>query len=1049
MRRHCSFAQLTSVALVLATGSFAWSQQATGQLTGEVRDQAGAPVPRARIILSSPALFSPRTLQVSPKGEWRAVGLPPGTYRIQALADGFVGSEARDVRLGLGASVSQNLQLKAVAAATATVEVIEGQQELDKNDTKTYVNFSADKLEAVSVDRGFAGAANLTPGVNLGANGYFAVRGGTTMDTAFRINGTDIQDDYQGSVVGKYYIEDNIEDVQVMLSPLNARFGRNTGGAVNAVTKSGSNTFAGSLRATVSKASWNASNPFTSANHTQEGPTNREYQFTVSGPIIRDRLWFSLGTIATPASTESASWSAVTPTPVLQRTLNANIDGVLAAGPSALGSASGYAPQMFPGIHFYNQQTKESYYDGKLTGQIFDNHTLEVSYVRRTLDISNRGAWWSDVPILRRANATTQKDKNSALNVNYRGILSSSTFLEAGFNQKLWSMTPPQGDPAYGNQGALYVYGDAPTGFKQYNFLGAPFTYGTAPREERNNKHVWANLNAFLDAGTSKHELDLGFEYYNTSHVEGTQFGADNVIARVGGTYQQAGTENYLFPTLIWTGTNRFGQSPNGRIGIAPTLRTYTGKDGTSKNDSYSAYLNDNWTINAHWQVMGGIRVDAQRVYDIDGARLASATEISPRFQVRFDLGGDNKRLVTLTAARFGGDFTTAFTSAFVKSARSAYTGFGWSGIGNQALPGTSGDLVNGAQAYGVRFVDFAQIMNPANYTGNNGATAFEAWDSSKVYKLADNLKPSHMDEITLGYRRNFDNGDFARVTAVYRQWKQIWAFSTDYAADTMVAIEDPSGRLATQYTPRIDVFNSSDLYRRYTDLEFEFKQTLSRVWSLTGSYTYGRLVGNAEDGQSSSSSFRDTSTTAYYSQRRALTAMGVPESQFAPSGRLMNDQSNRGRLVLLATYPVGKGTVTASWVLQYDAGTTWSATNQAPLAGLMPTPAHTVAAPTIYTKYWDGRGAYTNNDYYSCNFKLGWSFPLGAGLPVVFGSVSVQNLFNHILQTGYDSGSIWYYSNGTNALYVDNANFGQANPAVSNFWNDGRSYIGTLGLRF
>ena len=1047
--RSQTFAQLTSVALVLATGSYAWSQQATGLITGEVKTQTGAPIPKAKVILSSPALFSPRTLLVSPKGEWRAVGLPPGTYRIQAVADGYIGTEVRDIRLGLGASVSQNLQLKAVTVATATVEVIEGQQELDKSDTKTYVNFSADKLEAVAVDRGFAGAANLTPGVNLGANGYFAVRGGTTMDTAFRINGTDIQDDYQGSVVGKYYIEDNIEDVQVMLSPLNARFGRNTGGAVNAVTKSGSNVFAGSLRATVSKSSWNASNPFTSANHTQEGPTNREYQFTVSGPIIRDRLWFSLGTIATPANIESASWNAVTPTPGLQRSLNANVDAVLAAGPSSYGFASGYATQMFPGIHYFNQQDKESYYDGKLTGQIFDNHTLEVSYVRRTLDISNRGAWWSDVPILRSANATTQHDKNSALNLNYRGILSSRAFLEAGFNQKLWSMTPPQGDPAYGNLGALYVYSDAATAFKQYNFVGAPFTYGTAPKEERNNKHLWANLNLFLEAGASRHEMDLGFEYYNTSHVEGTQFGANNSITRVGGTYQQAGTENYLFPTVVWTGANRFGQSPNGRVGIAPTMRLYTGKDGTSKNDSYSVYVNDNWTVNSHWQVMGGIRVDAQKVFDIDGTRLASAHEISPRFQVRYDIGGDNKRLLTFTAARFGGDFTTAFTSAFVKSARSSYTGYGWSGIGNQPLPGTAGDLVNGSQAYGVRFVNYSDLMNPANYTGNNGATAFEAWDSSKVYKLSDNLKPPSMDELTLGYRRNFENGDFVRLTAVYRRWKQIWAFSTDYAADTMVAIPDPSGNLATQYTPRIDVFNSSDLFRQYSDLEFEFKQTLSSAWSLSGTYTYGRLVGNSEDGQSSSSSFRDTSTSEYYYQRRALTAMGVPESDYAPTGRLMNDQSNRGRLILLATYPVGKGSVTASWVLQYDAGSTWSATNQAALRGLMATPAHTAAAPSIYTKYWGGRGAYTNNDYYSCNFKFGWSFPLGSRMPVVFGSLSVQNLFNHIMQTGYNAGGIWYYSSGTNALYLDNANFGQANPTVSNYWNDGRSYIGTLGLRF
>ncbi|MBI1753539.1 MAG: TonB-dependent receptor [Acidobacteria bacterium] len=1042
--RKPSFLHGTSMALVLAAGSHLCSQQATGSLSGEVSGPNGKALAGAKVILSSPALFSARTLTTTPNGSWRATGLPAGNYRIQVIADGYLGSEVRDVRLGMGASLTQNLTLRRQEVANATVEVVSLTTEMDKSETKTSMNFSSSLLEAISVDRGFNGAADLTPGVTFGPNNNASIRGGTTMDTAFRINGTDIQDDYQGQVVGRYYIEDNIEDVQVMLSPLNARYGRNTGGAINAVTKSGGDQFSGSIRTTVSKPSWDAKTPFSSVNDTQKGPTNREYQVAVSGPIIKERLWFSLGTVLTPSTTSATWWNGPGFSPSVARTGNASIDAVTAAGPG-----SGYTTQMFPGIHSFNEVANENYYDLKLTGQILTDHILEFAVVNRTLDIKDRGTWWSDVPILRNEDATKQTDKNSVYTLTYRGVLSSSAFLEAGWNVKLWSMTPPQGDPAYGNKASIYLYGDnRALAYNPFAFLGNAWTYGTPAKEERNNQHAWANLNLFLDAGKTRHELDLGLEFFDSTHKQGSQFGTDNEIIRVAGAYQ--GTDgSFLFPTIRWTDYGAFGQSPNGALGLAPIMRIYSGHDGTAKNESYGAYANDNWTINAHWQAMFGVRLDTQRVKDIDGARLASSTEFSPRLQVRYDLGGDNKRLVTFTAARFVSDFSTGFTSAFVKSARSAYTGYGWSGIGSQPLPGTPNDLVNGSQAYGVRFVTYADLTNPANYTGRNGATAFQAWDSSRVYQISPDLKPPSVDEFTLGIRRNFDGGDYVRLTSVYRRWRQNWAFATDWAADQMVAIPDPSGKLATQYTPSIHVFNSNELFRQFTDLELEFRQTLSRRWSLTGGYTYGHLIGNTEGGQQSGSSFRDTSVSGYYGQRRALLAMGLKDQDIAPTGRLMNDQSNHGRLVIVGTFPVGSGDITLAWTILYDSGAPWSATNGAPITGLPPRPANTAAAPTAYTQFYGGRGIYEMNDTYSSNLKVTWRFPLGKGLPTVFGDVSAQNLFNHMLQSGYNT-QIYSPSSGANALWlVNNPLFGQANPTDGNYWMTGRHLSASLGLRF
>jgi outer membrane receptor for ferrienterochelin and colicin len=188
--------------------------------------------------------------------------LPVGNYKVTAVKDGFVTAGAKDIRLGVGAAVSQDLTMQPVAAAGTTVEVVASAATVDKTDTKAATNFSSDDLIALpGVDRSFTGAADMAPGLTTGRGGSFSVRGGATQNTNYRVNGVDVKDDYQGDLTGTFVIEDNIDDVQVILSPLNARNGRALGGAVNVVTKSGGNDFKGSIRATLARDSWNAHNP--------------------------------------------------------------------------------------------------------------------------------------------------------------------------------------------------------------------------------------------------------------------------------------------------------------------------------------------------------------------------------------------------------------------------------------------------------------------------------------------------------------------------------------------------------------------------------------------------------------------------------------------------------------------------------------------------------------------------------------------------------------------------------------------------------------------
>ena len=114
----------SAVAFALVSGSALVAQVTSGSLSGSVKDAKGAPIVGATVTLDSPALFNPRVLKSNERGEWRAPLLPPGSYKVTAVKEGYITAAAKDIRLGVGTALSQDVVLKSVTAAAATVEVI-------------------------------------------------------------------------------------------------------------------------------------------------------------------------------------------------------------------------------------------------------------------------------------------------------------------------------------------------------------------------------------------------------------------------------------------------------------------------------------------------------------------------------------------------------------------------------------------------------------------------------------------------------------------------------------------------------------------------------------------------------------------------------------------------------------------------------------------------------------------------------------------------------------------------------------------------------------
>src|SRR5258708_3767359 len=118
------------------------------------------------------------------------------------------------------------------------------------------------------------------------------MKGGFAVDNVFMRNGVDINDTLFANPQN-LFIEDAIEETQVLTSGISAEYGRFTGGVINAITKSGGNTFSGSFRTNFTNASWSKVTPFeASRNITKPNSLQESYEGVLGGPIVRNRLWF-------------------------------------------------------------------------------------------------------------------------------------------------------------------------------------------------------------------------------------------------------------------------------------------------------------------------------------------------------------------------------------------------------------------------------------------------------------------------------------------------------------------------------------------------------------------------------------------------------------------------------------------------------------------------------------------------------------------------------------------------------------------------------------
>jgi hypothetical protein len=594
---------LLALAALVFTASAAMAQGVqTGVLTGTVVDTEGLVLPGVTVTVTSPSLQGARTTVTDGNGVYSVPGLPPGNYTLQFELSGMQTVSAQQrVDLGLTARVDARMQL-----ATVT-EQITVTAELPTLVTTTTggANYRLEEIDRLAAPRTVQGIAALAPGLteNTPNAGQVTIAGGFAYDNQFLVDGVDVADNLFGNP-NNLFIEDAIEEVQVLTSGISAEFGRFGGGVVNAITKSGSNRFSGSFRDNLYKPNWTRQTPFEVERGTErEGPLQNVYEWTLGGPIMRDRVWFFHAGRRQEAST----------------------------------------PQTFAqtGIA-YERASENNRFELKGTATPIDNHTFQASYLRNNTTQGQPTFTFSIDP----RTLVNRTLPNDLWVVNYRGVLANSLFATAQVSRRQFGFRNSGGTSTDIVDSPFITYGFT-SGVPAVLHFNAPYFDSTDP-EDRNNQQIAASLSYFATTpNLGSHDLKVGGERFTTT--------------RTGGNSQSA--TGYVFNTdyAVSGGTPLLA---NGRLipvfepGLSLLENWLPTRGAQIDITTTSFYVHDRWSATPRLTLDIGARLELVRSEATGDIVGTDTTTVVPRLAASYDVTGNGSTTVQATYAHYAGKYS-------------------------------------------------------------------------------------------------------------------------------------------------------------------------------------------------------------------------------------------------------------------------------------------------------------------------------------------------------------------------------------------------------
>ncbi len=787
-------------------------------------------------------------------GVFRFPALPSGTYELTATLQGFTPARLPNTVLELGKNLTIPMVLNLATVAETVTVTSESSPIIDVQNNTVSATFSRSVIDRMPKGRDFTTILRQAPGAqNESKSGGTQIDGASGSENRFIIDGMDTTN-LQTGVSGKTMLLDFADEVQVKSSGYNAEYGGATGGVINVLTKSGSNSFRGQLGTYYQTDEFYGSRrPFArfntfDTNLAETGLLNPDDEWTyyspvadIGGPILKDRLWFYGGGAYTK---NEFSNDAIFRTDVTKtnrhferwtdaKYYNYNITSALTnnirvkfAGSNQRNASRGALPTlqpdngpMLPVSSIYPQgvpsagislSTFDANPDGSINQTAFNNRWL------------NQGS----------------NQTNDSYSGNFDWVIRPTFFVNvSGGSYRTDDTTPPEfrGDEirhifGNANSDSTMLAGGFPTvpsQFQQPNGYTNKISSNGRVRDIFTRRFVNANA-TFFQSFFGQHVFKTGLRY--------ERFANDVLNGRAQPEIDLRWGQRY---------TDSNGVTNAGTYGYY--IVSQQGTIGKVHSNNYSFWFQDSWSVNSRLTLNLGVRTENEFVPSYkDQAQFPDALDIkfdfkdkiAPRLGFAYDVKGNGKwkafgsygwyydiTKLELPRGSFGGDhWVNYYWTLDTPDFNSIQCGEGSTGC-----PG--------------RFIEFVDFRHSSNQVD----PGFEAYFSRPGMTGIDpDLKPVKQGEWTLGLEH-----ELTPTMSIGARYVHKWLVRTIedvgifFQGSEIYLISNPGEGLAVSMEPSVPSFITPKPVREYDGLEFRLNKRFTRNWSGSASYLISRLWGN------------------------------------------------------------------------------------------------------------------------------------------------------------------------------------------------------------
>ena len=666
---------LFTFALLVAVVCTAMAQVTTSALSGKVAMAAdGEPVIGATVQAVHEPSGTRYTTVTNVDGRYAIQGMRVGgPYKVSVSYIGYNKKEFTGITLQLGETYNLNAKMSEDASQLEEVVVSAHASKFAGEKTGASTNISQVQMQTIpTISRSISDLARLSPY----ANGM-SFAGGDGRSTNFTLDGANLNNNFgltSGLPGGGNPISmDAIDEMQVVVSPFDVRQTNFIGGGINAVTKSGTNTFKGSAYIYYNNENMHG-NRVANTDLGERG-TNRSttYGFTLGGPIVKDKLFFFANAEYTTIPAVANRWAPsdngkANLDQYISRTTKNDLDRVS----KFLKEKYGYDPGSYTdwGADEHNLKLL-----GRLDWNINNNHHLALRFnhtANKAWNAPNGNSSDTGYRLrgMDRLSQYSMSFSNSMYSMDNK-VSSLSADLNSRFSDK------------FANQ-LLFTYTDI-TDERGSNSSDFPFVDIMNGYETLADGTVKQDLSPYMSFGYELFSynnrvqnkitsLTDNFTWYAGNHKVTAGFNFEHQLAN--NSYMRGGTGYYRYRSV-----DDFinGAAPE-TVGLAYGYNGVSHPNAEVKFSQYGLYLQDEWNVNDCLKLTGGIRFDniafdngdimtnnAIKDLDFGGRHIDTGLwpkaniQISPRVGFVWDVLGDKSLKVRGGTGLFAGRLPLVF----------------------------------------------------------------------------------------------------------------------------------------------------------------------------------------------------------------------------------------------------------------------------------------------------------------------------------------------------------------------------------------------------